>query len=106
MNLIQIYTPMADKQDSNAIQFYVQLRDALQRIKRNEINIILGDFNTKLGRIMAEEIVEKYNLDDRNDRGDMLIQFCLEKESSKTDTMIFRHADCIRRSRYEIIANT
>jgi len=39
----------------------------LQTIKRNEINIILGDFNAKLGRTTAEEIVEKYNLDDRND---------------------------------------
>jgi hypothetical protein len=43
MNLIQIYTPTADK-DNDAIQFYAQLRNALQAPKR----IMLGDFNAEI----------------------------------------------------------
>jgi len=45
-----------------------------------KMKLILGDFNAKVGRGTTEEIVEKYGLDDRNDRGDMFVQFCLEEE--------------------------
>jgi len=48
MNLIQIYAPMADKQDNDAAQFYEQLYDVLRTIKKNEINIMLNDFNAKV----------------------------------------------------------
>jgi len=71
---------MADKQDSHTTQLYVQFRDALRTTNRNEINIILGDFNAKVEYGTAEKVVGKYDLDDRNDREDMLAQFCLEKE--------------------------
>jgi len=37
IKLIQVYTnPTADKQDSNAAQFYEQLYDALRTTKKNE----------------------------------------------------------------------
>jgi hypothetical protein len=52
----------------------------LQATKRNEINIILGDFNIKVGCDTAIGVVGKYSFGDRNDRGDMLIQFCLKED--------------------------
>jgi len=39
--------PMADKQ-GNAIQFYEQLRNQLQTIKKNKAKIVLGDFNSRI----------------------------------------------------------
>jgi hypothetical protein len=37
---------------------------AIRTIKKNEINIILGDFNAK---IVTEEVVRKYDFGDKND---------------------------------------
>jgi hypothetical protein len=77
--------------------------NTLRIIKKNEINITL-DFNAKVGREAAEEVIGKYGLGDRNDSGD--IQFCLEEEYVIKNITISRHADYIRGNRYEIVVNT
>jgi len=59
---------MANKQDNHTAQFYVQFHDALQRIKRNEINIILSDFNAKIKHGAAEKVIGKYDLGNRRPR--------------------------------------
>jgi hypothetical protein len=79
-DLIQVYALTADKED---ISDAAQLRDAVRTTKKNEINIFLGDFNAKIGRGAAEGVIAKYSLEDRNVRGHMLVQFCLEKEYEK-----------------------
>jgi len=48
-----------------ATLFYEQVCDVLQTTKKNEINIILGNFNAKIGREAKE--VGKYGLRYRND---------------------------------------
>jgi hypothetical protein len=50
------------------------------------------------------ERVEKYCFGDKNNRGDILVQLCLEEDCQK-HTTIFRDTDCIYGSRYDITAN-
>jgi hypothetical protein len=59
LNLIQVYGPSEDKQDSDATQSYEKLLNALRMINKKEINIIVGDFNAKIGRAVAKGVVEK-----------------------------------------------
>jgi len=59
LNLIQVYGPSEDKQDSDATQSYEKLLNALRMINKKEINIIVGDFNVKIGRAVAKGVVEK-----------------------------------------------
>jgi len=47
--------------------------------KKTEINVVFGDFNVEIGR-GAAEVAENYGFGDRNDREDILIQFCLKEE--------------------------
>lgn len=55
-------------------------------IKPTEINIIMGDFNAKVGRGRREDIVEDYGLGVTNERGNCLAQFCREEELITTNT--------------------
>jgi hypothetical protein len=78
----------------------------LREFIEGALTIILDDLNAKIGHRAVERVIGKYCLDDKNDRGDMLVQFCLDGNiSSKTHT-ISRHTDCIRENRYEITAKS
>lgn len=46
--------------------------------KKGEITMVMGDFNSKLGRGAEGEYVEAFGLGEKNSRGDRLLQFCTE----------------------------
>lgn len=80
INLIQVYAPTADKPDEEIEQFYSQIKQILRSTKKHEANIIMGDFNSKVGAISTENITGRFGLGERNERGHRLIQFCQEEE--------------------------
>lgn len=47
--------------------------------KKGEITIVLGDWNAKIGKGQYEWAVGKFGLGERNDRGERLLQFLLNK---------------------------
>lgn len=86
INIIQVYAPTADKSDEDLELFYQQIDKALKVTKSNEINILMGDFNAKVGRGRVENIVGSYGLGERNNRGDRLIEYCQDNELVITNT--------------------
>ena len=80
VNIIQAYAPTSDKSDEEIEEFYEHLKTVIDITKKNEVNIIMGDFNAKIGRGEAGEHVGKFGLGVRNPRGDRLIQFCQEQD--------------------------
>lgn len=48
VNIIQIYAPTADKDDDEIEGFYEHLKSILRHTKKHEINILMGDFNSKV----------------------------------------------------------
>lgn len=52
----------------------------MKSTKSHEINIVLFDFNAKVGEGDVEHIVEQYDLGQRNDRGERLIQYFQDKD--------------------------
>ena len=49
-----------------------------KQCKSQEILIIEGDFNAKVGKGRHEDIVGSYGLGERDERGDKLIEWCTE----------------------------
>lgn len=78
INIVQCYAPTAKADDVEVEQFYEEIRQALQTTKKNDINIVMGDINSKIGQGECLDIVGKYGLGTRNERGDRLVQFCQE----------------------------
>lgn len=79
INIIQVYAPTADKSDEDVEEFYQQIQDIMRGTKNGDINIVMGDFNSKIGRGGFENIIGEYGLGERNERGDRLLQFCQER---------------------------
>lgn len=78
INIIRVYTPTADKSEDKIKEFYDHIKKVLKYTKKNELIIIMGDFNAKVGNGKKDNIVSKHDLGERNERGDRLVQFCRE----------------------------
>lgn len=63
INIIQIYALTADKAKEDIDNFYEQLRKILRSLKTHKINMIIGDFNTKVDREITKGIQVDLTLD-------------------------------------------
>lgn len=50
LNIIQSYAPTSESNEQEIEEFYEQLRAALKHTKKEEVNMILGDMNAKIGQ--------------------------------------------------------
>jgi len=85
-NIIQVYAPTASKSDQEIEDFYSQLKQLGTSTKKHDINIVMGDFNAKVGKGKVADIIGDYGLGTRNERGDRLLQFCTEENFSIMNT--------------------
>ena len=86
INLIQVYAPTMAATDQQIEEFYGQLDKAIRLTKKNEIVMIMGDFNSKIGKGRMFDVVGEHGLGVRNERGDRLLQFCQEEAMVITNT--------------------
>lgn len=91
LNVIQIYAPTNDKSDAEVEDFYSTLEEAMKLTKKGEINMVIGDFNAKIGSGSENDIVGQYGLGIRNTRGDRLVQFCAESDLLIANTFFKQH---------------
>lgn len=85
ISFIQIYAPTADHSDDEVEEFYDALNLAIKQTKSTDVLFVMGDFNAKVGSV-HNNIVGKFGLGDRNERGTRLIQFCEENKLVVTNT--------------------
>ena len=62
----------------------------LKEVKSSDVLIIMGDFNAKIGKGAYRDIVGKHGLGERNERGERLLHFCIEKDMVVSNTT-FEH---------------
>ncbi|KAL0810291.1 hypothetical protein ABMA28_010450 [Loxostege sticticalis] len=95
LNIVQIYAPTAKAPDSVIDAFYESLVATLGKIPKREVTIILGDWNAKVGNTTNDDhirsTVGRFGLGDRNDRGQRLIEFCIEMNLCITNTQFQHH---------------
>ena len=90
INIIQVYAPTADADEEAVEDFYDSIDSVIGECKGHEINIVMGDFNAKVGQECVEQVVGSYGLGTRNERGDRLVDWCLEHAQVVTNTW-FKH---------------
>jgi len=89
--IIQAYAPTADSSEEDIEDFYGQLDQAKKQCKSQDILIVMGDFNAKVGKGGYEDIVGSYGLGERNERGDKLIEWCTENSQVLMNTWFQHH---------------
>ncbi|XP_047499519.1 craniofacial development protein 2-like [Penaeus chinensis] len=70
--VIQCYAPTTDCNDDEIDNFYDQLDEAITQCKSQDITIVMGDFNVKIGQNEDGKTVGKFGLGQRNEKGEKL----------------------------------
>ena len=70
--------------------FYEEIEKALEYAKSDDVSCVMGDLNAKVGSEPFESIVGKYDLGEKNDRGERLIELCQLNNLTIANTL-FQH---------------
>ena len=84
--VIQVYMPTSDHEDEEVEGMYEELEELMEKEKGTDHLLILGDFNAVVGEGRDEKEVGGYGLGKRNDRGQMLVEFCRRRSMMVTNT--------------------
>jgi len=89
ITVISAHAPTNEKDDQEKESFYENLEDVYNRIPRYDMVIIIGDFNTKIGKQdYQQQVVGKYTIHDTsNENGNMLTQFATRNRLIIKSTM-------------------
>ncbi|XP_070168800.1 craniofacial development protein 2-like [Polyergus mexicanus] len=95
LNFIQVYAPTADADAEDIGNFYSSLQATIEKTSNREITVIMGDWNAKVGRTDNDNhirnAVGRYGIGTRNERGDRLIQFCIDNNLTIANTVFKQH---------------
>lgn len=87
LNIIQLYAPTAEKRYDNEVEnLYSLLDTVLEKLNKDDITLIIGDFNSKIGQGTRQDLVGDFGLGTTNHRGDRLFEFCVERDLVITNT--------------------
>ena len=77
VTIIQVYAPHNEKDDEEKDQFYQELQEVIEGCNKNDITIVMGDLNAKVGRDNSgfERTMGVHGLGIRNDNGERLCEF-------------------------------
>ncbi|MGX9987587.1 reverse transcriptase domain-containing protein [Soonwooa purpurea] len=89
--IIVVYAPTAQSNDEEIDTFYTTLDNARAQLKSQEIIIVMGDLNAKVGSDTAGETTGKYGLGTRNERGEKWVQWCTANDQIITNTWFQEH---------------
>ena len=91
ISLIQCYAPTADNNDDEIDKFYEKLDEAIKQCRSQDIRIIMGDFNAKVGGQRDGRAVGPFGLGQRNERGSRLVEWCTANRFVITNTWFQHH---------------
>lgn len=88
--IVQVYMPTTQEVDEEVEKCYENISELITNIKGEENLILLGDWNATVGEGAEGNVVGKFGLGRRNERGERLIEFCTQHKLVITNT-IFQH---------------
>lgn len=91
INIVQVYAPTSDHPDEDIEQLYEKIKEALKHAKSGEVNIIMGDWNAKIGDQHQYPITGKFGTGERNERGTELANFCTATNLVVANTLFEHH---------------
>ena len=91
INIIVVYAPTSDAADDEIDSFYESLDQIVKSCKSQEMKIIVGDWNAKIGQGREDKTVGPFGLGERNERGDRLIDWCMANRMVVTNTWFKVH---------------
>ena len=80
MNIIQCYAPTSDAEEAVLDEYYEALTAAINKTKKGEVTIMIGDMNAKVGADNEgyEQVMGRHGLGTMNENGERFANFCAE----------------------------
>ena len=77
ITVIVVYAPTTSHSDEEIETFYERLEDVIEKVDKNDMKIVIGDWNAKIGHDNTgwEDEMGLHGLGDRNSRGERLLLF-------------------------------
>ncbi len=91
ISFIVVYAPTADSTEEEIDAFYETLQEAKAQCKSDEINIVMGDLNAKVGEGQDGKTVGQHGIDERNERGDKWVHWCENNDMVIMNTWFKEH---------------
>ncbi|PIK51575.1 putative RNA-directed DNA polymerase from mobile element jockey-like [Apostichopus japonicus] len=82
--IIQVYAPTSAHSREETEKFYEDVKKALDQASSQDLLIVMGDLNAKIGH-------GKDGIGERNERRDRLVEFCRENDLVIMNTMLQQH---------------
>ena len=78
LNIIQCYAPTNDAEEERKEEFYQQLQAVIDRGGAEDMTIMMGDFNAKIGSDNTgyEDIMGSHGLGQMNENGEPFVNLC------------------------------
>lgn len=89
--IILTYTPTNSYPEEKVEEYFEQLQKLIKMCKSNEIIILMGDCNTKVGSSKYKNIVGQHGLGNKNEHGERFIEFCKENQLIICNTFFQHH---------------
>ena len=89
--VIQVYAPTSNAEETEVEQFYEDLQDLLELTPKKDVLFIIGDWNAKVGSQEIPGITGKFGLGVQNEAGQRLIEFCQEDALVIANTLFQQH---------------
>ncbi|XP_023242378.1 craniofacial development protein 2-like, partial [Centruroides sculpturatus] len=87
INIIQVYAPTFTNNNGDKLEdLYNSINKILGKLKKNDITVIIGDYNAKVGMGRREDLIGDFGLGLSIGRGDRLFEFCQENDMVITNT--------------------
>uniref|UniRef100_A0A8D2LL16 Endonuclease/exonuclease/phosphatase domain-containing protein n=1 Tax=Varanus komodoensis TaxID=61221 RepID=A0A8D2LL16_VARKO len=87
ITIVQVYAPTTDAEEAEADRFYEGLQHFLELTPKNDVLIIMGDWNAKVGSQKITGITGKFGLGVQNEAGHRLVEFCQENTMVIANTL-------------------
>ena len=81
-----MYAPTSASTDDEIDEFYNLLESTIDQVKSNEVVVVMGDLNAKVGQERNGNIVSPCGMGEKNERGEKLIEFCQARKLTITNT--------------------
>ena len=86
INIIQVYAPTTEQDEEEVEYLYQKISELLKKLPKQELTVIMGDFNAKVGKGSTGNHIGPYGLGERNERGERLSIFASEENFVITNT--------------------
>ncbi|KAF7245198.1 Craniofacial development protein 2 [Varanus komodoensis] len=87
ITVVQVYAPTTGAEEAEVDQFYEGPQHLLELTPKNDVLIILGDWNAKVGSQKITGITGKFGLVVQNEAGHRLVEFCQENTMVIANTL-------------------